>query len=187
MCQINARWFSDSIAMSVTFDDTKSLIDLLENLAYVQAGYAMNGIFLRGAVTVGLHCHSDYIDYGPALTEAVHLEKTFAGAATRIVLSPGLQQDVRAFGTKRLPIVEDLSDHAYFLNFLGALDRVARTALRSQIEMNYGDAQKSGNTRVLEKLAWLASYFNWCARPSKPLEYALDRGFRQLPWSRGVI
>jgi len=177
---INVRWFSDSIAMSVKFDDTRPLVDLLKNLAYVQAGYALDGIFLRGGVTVGLHCHSNYIDYGPALTEAALLEKA-AGATTRIVLSPTLQQNVREYGTKHLPLVEDLADHTYFLNFLAALDRVARAELRSQIEMSYGEAVKSSNIRAQEKLAWLASYFNWRARPPKPIECALNRGFRELP------
>jgi hypothetical protein len=140
----------------------------------------MHGIYLRGGVTVGLHCHSQYIDYGPALTEAVHLEKTRAGATTRIVLSTSLQQDLRAFGTKRLPIVEDLGDNSYFLNFLGALDQGARAALRSQIQLDYNEANKSGNASVLQKLAWLASYFNWYAPCAESLEFSSIHSFREL-------
>jgi hypothetical protein len=178
---IHVRWFSDSIAMSVEFDNPVHLTGLLENLAFVQAGYALNGVFLRGAVTIGPHHHSEYIDYGPALAEAVGLERSRAGDTTRIVLSPRLQHDLRGFGTQQMPIVEDLEDGSYFLDFLGALDPASRPALRSQIEARYGEANNGDNARVLKKLAWLASYYNWRAQPSKRLRYALkDRNFREL-------
>jgi len=182
--QIHVRWFSDSIAMSANFDDLVHLTGLLENLAYVQAGYALNGIFLRGAVTTGPHHHSEHIDYGPALAEVVGLEHSRAGATTRIVLSSSLERDLRAFSILRVPIVEDLGDHAYFLDFLGALDPATRPALRSQIETSCREAKSCGNAGAREKLAWLASYYNWRTKPPKPLRYALDRKFRE-PLSLG--
>lgn len=173
--------------MSVRFDDSAQLIGLLENLAFVQAGYALDGIFLRGAVTVGPHHHSEYIDYGPALAEAVQLERSRAGNTMRIVLSPSLQNDLQIFGMGNLPIVEDLGDHAYFLDFLGSLDPVTRPTLRSQIEANYHEAGGLNNARVLEKLAWLASYYNWRTRPQKPLKFALNNSFREVPSPKGVL
>jgi hypothetical protein len=177
LCEIQVRWFSDSIAMSSNFDAPSQLKSLLDNLAFVQAGYALNGIFLRGAVTTGPHHHSEYIDYGPALARAVELERTLAGNTTRIILSPTLQHDLRAFGTQGMPIL----DHAYFLDFLGALDPVDRQDLEDQIKTRYGEAKRLGNANVIEKLAWLASYYNWRIGPVKPLEYALDRTFCELP------
>jgi hypothetical protein len=182
---IHVRWFSDSIAMSVSFDDRQHLTGLLENLAFVQAGYALNGIFLRGAVTTGPHHHSEYIDYGPALAEAVGLEHSRAGDTTRIVLSPSLEHDLQVFGTQRVPIAVDHGDHACFLDFLGALAPASRLALRSQIEAAYREAKGGRNAGVLQKIAWLASYYNWRTKPPKPLEYALDREFGELPSLRG--
>jgi hypothetical protein len=184
---IHVRWFSDSIAMSVRFDESAQLIDLLENLAFVQAGYALDGIFLRGAVTVGPHHHSEYIDFGPALAEAVHLEQSRAGNTMRIVLSENLQNDLQVFGVENIPVTEDLEDKAYFLDFLGSLDPVTWLTLRSQIEASYHGAQESNNVRVLEKLAWLASYYNWRTRPPKPLKFALDNRFREVTSPKGGI
>jgi hypothetical protein len=178
--KINVRWFSDSIAMSVPFEKSSHFVDLLENLAYVQAGYALEGILLRGAVTTGPHHHSEYIDYGPALTEAVQLERVLAGATTRIVLSPMLQHDLSTFGANFLPVVEDLEDHSYFLDFIGSLDRATRPMLRKQIDANYREAQISKNEAVIRKLAWLASYYNWRTRPPKPLSWAPDHDFRKV-------
>lgn len=178
---IHVRWFSDSIAMSVHFDDQVHLNGLLENLAFVQAGYALNGVFLRGAVTTGPHHHSEYIDYGPALTEAVGLERARSGDPPRIVLSPRLQRDLHAFGTQQMPIVEDLEDGAYFLDFFKALDPLSRPALRSQIEACYCEAKKGGDEGVLQKLEWLASYYDWRTPPPKRLRYTLkNRNFREL-------
>jgi hypothetical protein len=153
---------------------------LLKNLAFVQAGYALNGIFLRGAVTTGPHHHSQYIDFGPALTEAVKLEKTHAGDGTRIVLSPRLQHDLQAFGMQQLPIAEDLKDKTYFLDFIGALDQAKRSELRSEIEARYQESKSYDDSKILEKLEWLASYYNWRTQSPKPLKYAAAREFREL-------
>jgi hypothetical protein len=178
--QINVRWFSDSIAMSARFDEAAQLIGLLENLAFVQAGYALAGIFLRGAITTGPHYHSEYIDYGPALAEAVGLEHSRAGDTTRIVLSPSLQNDLNVFGLSNLPIAKDLGDDAYFLDFLGSLDPGARPILRSQIDASYREAREADNVRALQKLAWLASYYNWRTRPVKGLKYAQNHDFSEV-------
>lgn len=177
---IHVRWFSDSIAMSVGFSDPGQLAGLLKNLAFVQAGYALSGIFLRGAITTGPHHHSDYIDFGPALTEAVQLEKTHAGDGTRIVLSPRLQRDLQAFGMHQLPIAEDLKDKMYFLDFIGALDLAKRPELRSQIETRYQESMSNDDQKILEKLGWLASYYNWRTQSPKPLKYATAHEFREL-------
>ncbi|MEA2558843.1 MAG: hypothetical protein QOH06_347 [Acidobacteriota bacterium] len=174
--QINVRWFSDSIAMSIRFDKTSNLVGLLEDLAYVQAEYALEGIFLRGAVTTGPHHHSEYIDYGPALTEAVNLEHHRAGDTTRIMLSPTLQESLSLFGAARLPIVEDLVDQVYFLDFIRSLDPLAGPILRRRIEASYREAEASSE-RTLRKLSWLASYYNWRMRPRKLLRCGLDYGF----------
>lgn len=172
LCRINVRWFSDSIAMSTPLDGTGKLERLLENLAFVQAAYALNGVFLRGAVTVGEHHHSTYIDYGPALSQAVKLERLSAGDTTRIMLSPSLQAHVRGFGPHELPLVEDLKDQAYFLDFIGSLDSVSKQVLREQIEAGNGAARLAGNEKVIAKLRWLASYFNWQTKTRKPIEGA---------------
>jgi len=176
--KINVRWFSDSIAMSVRLDKSASLAGLLENMAYVQAAYALHGIFLRGAVASGPHHHGDHVDYGPALTEAVGLERALAGDTVRIVLSPALQAQLRAFGTARLPIVEDLDDRLFFLDFLASLDASARPPMREQIER--ARAAAAASKSAARKLAWLASYYNWRTQTRRPLKQALPRAFRHV-------
>ncbi len=177
---IRVRWFSDSVVMSVRFDEFSQLTALLHNLAFVQAAYALSGVFLRGVVTTGAHYHSKHIDYGPALTEAVDLERSAGGNATRIVLSPRLKHNLLAFHSHISAVVADCEDDVLFLDFLDALEAVSRRELEDEIERSYREAKRGGQADVIQKFRWLASYYNWRTKPLKPLKYELKREFRKL-------
>jgi hypothetical protein len=177
---ISVRWFSDSILMSVPFTEGDNLRGIITELGFVQATFAVHGIFLRGAVTKGKHHHSDVIDYGPALVEATNLEKSAADAA-RIILSSELQFDVSqlaATGGDPPQVICDLSDGVYFLDFITPLDTAAQAYLRREIELQY--RQLLPDSPQARKLAWVASFFNWRTLPKLSITFALDRCFEDV-------
>lgn len=69
--------FSDNVVVSIPYDADR-VLSSLESLAKIQLGLAMEGFFLRGAVTIGLLFHDDEIVFGPALNRAYQLESKTA-------------------------------------------------------------------------------------------------------------
>ena len=174
---VNVSWFSDSIVMSCELESSDNLLSVLEELASIQANYALHGVFLRGSVTRGLHCHGSNLDYGPALVAAVKAE-ALAGNTTRIIVLDDLRYDVTELLDKpprSPPIVEDLRDGLYFLDFISLVDTASWGRLRGQIAANYASA--GSDSKAMAKLSWLAAYFNWSTNGTAALEFASDHDF----------
>jgi hypothetical protein len=89
----NCTCFSDSIVVSVKVNrgDVNEVVStLIANLASFGANLMMDGILIRGAITIGGIIHSDNgVIMGPALIEAYELEQKIA-KIPRIVLSKKL-------------------------------------------------------------------------------------------------
>lgn len=85
--------FSDSIVVSVLVNDkniNESLSTLLANLAYVGSKFIMDGILIRGGITIGKIIHNETgIVFGQGLIDAYHLESR-AAKYPRIILSDKL-------------------------------------------------------------------------------------------------
>jgi hypothetical protein len=64
-----------------------NVFQFLEHVAYFQGSLALLGIFVRGAVVVGEHFEDNQILFGPALIQAVYLEKKIA-IWPRVVVAP---------------------------------------------------------------------------------------------------
>jgi len=171
---INVRWFSDSIAMSIRLTGHNDIASIIDEMTYMQAHFAVNGIFLRGGIAKGGHYHGDYIDFGPALAEAVDLERRVAGNAVRIVLSTDLDFEVRqGVGLKDsgFPVVLDTADGRLFLDFVGFLTAGAQRDLREHLELQY--RKLSPDSAAAKKLEWLASYFTWRTGGPTPIPSVL--------------
>lgn len=69
--------FSDNVVFSKPFAQS-DVQWLLHGLATTQLGLAVQGFWMRGAVTVGPLYHDEHIVFGPALNRAYHLESTVA-------------------------------------------------------------------------------------------------------------
>lgn len=69
--------FSDNVVFSKPFAEG-DVQWLLQGLATTQLGLAVQGFWMRGAVTVGLLHHDEHIVFGPALNRAYHLESKVA-------------------------------------------------------------------------------------------------------------
>lgn len=85
--------FSDSIVVSVIVDDNninESLSTLLANLSFVGSKFIMDGILIRGGITIGKIIHNETgIVFGQGLIDAYHLESRSA-KYPRIILSDKL-------------------------------------------------------------------------------------------------
>lgn len=85
--------FSDSIVISVIVDDNninESLSTLLANLAFVGSKFIMDGILIRGGITIGKIIHNEKgIVFGQGLIDAYYLESR-AARYPRIILSDKL-------------------------------------------------------------------------------------------------
>jgi hypothetical protein len=85
--------FSDSIVVSVIIDDQNihaSLSTLLANLSFVGSKFIMDGILIRGGITVGKIIHTETgIVFGQGLIDAYQLE-TRSAKYPRIILADKL-------------------------------------------------------------------------------------------------
>jgi hypothetical protein len=91
---IPAAVFSDSfvaatpvLAGALAAPDADAVFYLVYEAANIQTELAMRGYFVRGAITVGDFHFYDGLVFGPALVEAVELERSSA-LNPRIILSP---------------------------------------------------------------------------------------------------
>jgi hypothetical protein len=69
--------FSDNVVFSKPFAQG-DVQWLLQSLATTQLGLAVQGFWIRGAVTIGSLHHDEHIVFGPALNRAYHLESKVA-------------------------------------------------------------------------------------------------------------
>ncbi len=164
---IRVNWFSDNVAISGEITEPFSIVKVINFVGWLQACFALEGIFLRGGISRGLHYHRDNIDYGPALVEAVNLEKLGSSDSVRIVLSKSLQKqiDLTSFnGSDTIPfLARDKVDTSIFIDFLRFIrPTVDSVHLWKKIESGMAELpndQKSG--RVRAKYFWLSKYYEW--------------------------
>jgi hypothetical protein len=106
--------FTDNIVIGhPIYDDGESELGyIFSELAYFQMILAINGFFVRGAISVGQFYMDDIAVFGPALVEAYEAEQKLA-RDPRIVLSLSAKKAVESHlkyygGGKHAPQVRDL-------------------------------------------------------------------------------
>jgi len=108
---LKARAFSDSVILTCPVDAKNStmLDNALRKIAVISSAFQMEvavyDFFIRGALTVGLHCDRDDVSFGPAFVEAYEAEKQLANWLRVIVLPKAL--DLRAHGLHPYLITDD--------------------------------------------------------------------------------
>jgi hypothetical protein len=151
------RWFSDNVSLCVPVTDVTSLELALRTAAQMQVEFVIQGVFLRGAATIGPHHHSVDMDYGPALTEAAEMEDQLA-RFPRIVLSRSLVDRLMlSTGLRALALV-DSTDGSVLLHFLRYLDISGYRAVKENVTFALDHAS---NEEVRAKYSWMAGYFNY--------------------------
>jgi len=164
------KFFSDNLALGYPLDQPEH--DLPGAVAFViraaqryQLGMALNGFFLRGALTLGPICLTDEIIFGSSLIECYQLE-TKASIVPRVILAEPLWKRISSLDRMddllRDSICRDV-DGWWFINYLQS----ART--ESEINWDYVERHKrsildslSRTTRhdVLPKFGWACRYHN---------------------------
>ena len=160
------RIFSDNICFWIDLEYGAVAVSLMfATLAEFQLRLALNGIFCRGGMAVGLHRASENVLYGPALVEAVELEKQ--ATHPRIVISdqmitryPDLLQVVAFYYQ-----MHRFQDEKWFVNYLwgiyfkdkedGIRELAKHSAVIVQAINKYGHIP-----RVLSKYEWARGYHN---------------------------
>ena len=169
------KFFSDNLAFGYPFDS--NIADPATTVSFIiqcaqryQFRMAMNGYFLRGALTQGPICLTDEIIFGRALVECYQLESK-TSIVPRVILTEPLSQMIERpdllDADKSLPDVRDSIcrdvDGWWFLNYL--------EAAREGISINWDLVGRhkesilkslSTTTRhdVLPKFGWACRYHN---------------------------
>ena len=87
--------FSDSIVVSYKLEDRSAVFDMLYDIYFLQIELVQRRILVRGAITAGLLFHDEQMVFGPALVEAVELEKL--ALYPRVIL----HHDIIDYGKRR--------------------------------------------------------------------------------------
>lgn len=167
--------FTDNVVLGwliKTGNALELLLTLKEAAAY-QYALTRHGFFVRGGLTCGRHYMDNDMVFGPALIEAVELERASAiyprivlgGAATNILRRVRKGGVVTGIGKA----VARSDDGHVFVNYLTVLlsDRsvAPRELLKHKQSIEHALTRWSNNARVWEKYRWLANYHNhFCHR-----------------------
>jgi hypothetical protein len=166
----SAKLFSDCICISCE-NSTGNLYNMLNELSYFQLSLAIEGIFIRGALTFGPHYENERIIFSEALINAYELEKV--AIYPRIIVSQSILDLIESMpendrkGSKSFLMNSpdgvcclDYFQHLYVIweeHGIDVIDFLTdhRDSIVRQVE------RYKHNARVLEKYKWVAEYHNF--------------------------
>jgi len=171
--------FSDCVAIT-TLPTEQGLMHLLHHTSHIGFRLIRMKMLCRGGITRGLIYHDDEVIFGPAMNEAVCMEKNIA-KQPRIILNP----DVAQFGLQAAEnkifsrFVRKDDDGWYYVHTLRILRMImdCETEPPNDIREMCNEIDKhiqmeinrlSGDKR--EKVLWFKKYFNW-ARDRSAWDY----------------
>lgn len=174
------KTFSDNIFVAFPFGSSSQLgdcalvnlfLDELKHQIHELTIYA--GFPIRGAVSVGGLMFTEKFLYGPALVEAVKLEKD--AIFPRIVLSPSVLKYIEPESPAEALTIKD-ADGNSFIHYLGGLNGNRGTLEAHRDFVKKGLADNARKVRERQKYEWLARYHNYSAkRAGHPeLEVSVD-------------
>lgn len=178
--QYRMKIFTDNIVMAVPIWDELSfgeieLGSIIMKFAELQIMLAMEGFFIRGAVTFGNHYMDDDLAVGDALLEAVELDKS--GDPPRIVIAPSVEAMIMRHNSFYARpwmsphyslLLEDPADGRMFISYLsmafdvypgGMVIKKYISGHKREVARNlktYRDV-----TGVYKKYEWAATYHNY--------------------------
>lgn len=166
----SAKLFSDCICISCE-NSTDNLYNMLNELSYFQLSLAIEGIFIRGAVTFGPHFENERIIFSEALINAYELEKV--ANYPRIIVSQSV-----------LDLIESMPENSKKASKLFLMNSPDGVCCLDYFQHLYGIWEEHGvdvidflidhrnsivrqverykhNARVLQKYRWVAEYHNF--------------------------
>jgi hypothetical protein len=188
----DSSWFSDNLALAAALGDVEEFQEgifaaVLIAALWIQYLLAIEGFFTRGGLTVGQQFMDERVNFGPALVEAVELEKqanfprVLVGPAARPLLDRFCGYYARGGDN---PFTEHLAvapDGLLFLNYLGVVYEADNRAEALDMLVRHRRAIMSALDSALEakaraKVEWLADYHNSFCRA-----FATDRRDLRIP------
>lgn len=200
--------FTDNmvVAYPITHDGKEELDEILDNVAEYQFNLAIEGLFVRGGLSMGDFYINEDIVFGPALLDAHYAESKMA-CYPRIVLDAQtvekLQNFIRDDQTDILQnkILID-NDGQWFLNYLNTIFKYYKECyteyefekvkyallMRHKEQIEKALTMNKENTRVWDKYVWIANYHNYFCDLHYPEEKELKICRKLLlSWPRHVL
>lgn len=186
-------------------DGKEELDEILENVSEYQFNLSLEGLFVRGGISVGDFYINEDIVFGPALLDAHNTESNLA-CYPRIVLDDKtvnkLQKYIKYYecDPQRNKILID-SDGQWFLNYLNTIfkyytectneyefEKVQIGLLhRHKIKIEEMLSKYEKNIRVWNKFVWTANYHNYFCDLNFPKEKQLKISRKSLlSWPREI-
>jgi hypothetical protein len=161
------KTFSDNIFAAFPLKSHPKMNDeevvalfLYELMAQVQELTLYAGFPVRGAVTVGSLMFSDKFLFGPALVEAVELEKI--ALFPRILVSPSVLRYIKPDSRYRSLVLKDADGHT-FLDYLGRENFLESKLKWHKKFVQNGLTDNASKVHERQKYEWLAQYHNFHA------------------------
>ncbi len=172
---IELSMFSDCMLFSSLLDQEFRIIQLVGYVQHVVASLMINGIWCRGAVTIGELYHRNPLAFGPALINAYELENKSA-YYPRIIISDEIvdryttcERQMRGeFAAHEREIFRKDSDGIKHLEIFsprsalpllaGANGTLGDIVIKPTLKLVHAELSKHTDPRIRQKLAWLITY-----------------------------
>ncbi len=149
--------FSDSLIVSFPYSDERDLFRLLKFVTEFQTSMLLDGLPIRGGVTVGPLFHSGAIAFGPAMNTAYHLESRLA-KYPRVIIDHKLDGDVELLDLVKpihWPFVVKDSDEYFSTDFLTGYAMTIKLAQHLDEKIDAWLKLYQNDDKVLIKYTWL--------------------------------
>lgn len=199
--------FTDNmvVAYPISGDGEEELDEILENVSEYQFNLALEGLFVRGGISVGNFYINDDIVFGPALLDAHNTESILA-CYPRIILDDKTVKKLQKYinyydvAPQNNMILID-NDGQWFLNYLNTIFKYYTECNneyefeRIQLELLIRHRDKieemllihKKNTKVWDKYVWTANYHNYFCDLYFPDEKNLKISRKSLlSWPREI-
>lgn len=169
------KTFSDNIFVAFPLGSNSKASDedaigmfLVELTQQIHQMTVLGGFPMRGAVTVGSLMFTDKFLFGPALVEAVSLEKT--AIFPRVLVSKTVLRYIKPDNPRARLVLRD-SDGRAFLHYLGSGNGELELH-RKYVQQGLLD--NASHVHERQKYEWLAQYHNYAVRCAEHPELAVS-------------
>jgi hypothetical protein len=155
---ISVKIFSDCLCISA---EPAHCREIIYELAYIQLWFAIHGIFVRGAITEGLHFENENMIFSQGLIKAYDYEKQ--AQYPRILIESSLAAAmIEDTGSDYIMLAPD---HLYFIDYLELLAEEGMSDPEEMLERHKTEIltqikNNCENVGVLAKYRWLSEYHN---------------------------
>jgi hypothetical protein len=176
-CMADASWFSDNLALACSLEGETDYVEIklgeiLIAAAWIQFSLATEGLFTRGGLVCGSQFSDAQVNFGPALVEAVALERVTD--MPRVAISDDVMKIIDALSRRYAhgggnPFESEVmiaDDDVPFINYLAAclepddVEESVTMLQRHRETIESALVEHREEPKISRKLAWLRQYHN---------------------------